>query len=153
MSGVDRLGKGLRTAPRDSLISLSVPRDQLGFAFGVHRAMDAMGAMIGPILAFTLLALLPGAFDVSSSRAFLWRVDWAGRAAGFCRESAADRGRRRDDHRRPKPRLSGSWRLKFSPLLICATMLSLTTLSDAFVYLALQRELNLGPDRFRSSTW
>ena len=57
---IDRLGKGLRTAPRDALISLSVPKEKLGTAFGVHRAMDAMGAMLGPILAFVILTWLAG---------------------------------------------------------------------------------------------
>ena len=46
---VDRTGKGIRTAPRDALISLSSDRDQLATAFGVHRALDTAGAMIGPL--------------------------------------------------------------------------------------------------------
>ena len=60
---VDRTGKGIRTAPRDALISLSSRPEQLGTAFGVHRAMDTAGAMIGPIIAFALLSLAPMAFD------------------------------------------------------------------------------------------
>jgi len=56
---VDRAGKGIRTAPRDALISLSTPRAGLATAFGVHRAMDTAGAMLGPLLAFGLLALSP----------------------------------------------------------------------------------------------
>ena len=58
--GADRLGKGLRTAPRDALISLSTPDGELGRAFGVHRAMDTLGAFAGPLLAFGVLALAPG---------------------------------------------------------------------------------------------
>lgn len=61
---VDRTGKGIRTAPRDALLSLSVPSRALAAAFGVHRALDTAGAMLGPLVAFGLLALLPGAFDV-----------------------------------------------------------------------------------------
>ena len=68
---LDRLGKGIRTAPRDALISLSVPKERLGTAFGIHRAMDAMGAMLGPILAFVILTGLPGAFDVVLVTSFL----------------------------------------------------------------------------------
>ena len=49
---IDRFGKGIRTAPRDAMISLATPKEQLGTAFGVHRAMDTVGAMIGPLLAF-----------------------------------------------------------------------------------------------------
>src|SRR3954462_239618 len=59
---LDRTGKGIRTAPRDAMISLTAPKRELGFAFGVHRAMDTAGAMIGPIVAFGLLAAAPDAF-------------------------------------------------------------------------------------------
>jgi MFS family permease len=52
---LDRVGKGLRTAPRDALIAESVPKEQLGFAFGVHRGMDTLGAVFGPLLAIFLL--------------------------------------------------------------------------------------------------
>src|SRR5207244_3468591 len=60
---LDRLGKGIRTAPRDALISLSVARANLAEAFGVHRALDTAGACLGPVLAFCLLGVVPGAFD------------------------------------------------------------------------------------------
>jgi MFS family permease len=59
---VDRIGKGIRTAPRDAMISLSTPEAELGTAFGVHRAMDTCGAMLGPLLGFLLLALTPGEY-------------------------------------------------------------------------------------------
>lgn len=57
---VDRLGKGIRTAPRDAMIAAGAPADALSRNFGVHRALDTAGAMIGPLLAFVLLASLPG---------------------------------------------------------------------------------------------
>ena len=66
---VDRLGKGVRSAPRDALIAASVPREHLGRAFGFHRTGDTLGAVIGPLIALAGLALLDG--DV---RAVLW---WA----------------------------------------------------------------------------
>jgi MFS family permease len=66
---VDRLGKGVRSAPRDALIAASVPRADLGRAFGFHRTGDTLGAVIGPLVALAGLALLDG--DV---RAVLW---WA----------------------------------------------------------------------------
>jgi MFS family permease len=53
----DRVGKGLRTAPRDALLTLSVKPEQRGLAFGFHRAMDNFGAVIGPLIAAALLAL------------------------------------------------------------------------------------------------
>ena len=52
---LDRVGKGLRTSPRDTLISITVDQRIRGRAFGFHRAMDHTGAMFGPILAFMLL--------------------------------------------------------------------------------------------------
>ncbi len=66
---VDRLGKGVRSAPRDALIAASVPREHLGRAFGFHRTGDTLGAVIGPLIALAGLALLDG--DI---RAVLW---WA----------------------------------------------------------------------------
>lgn len=55
---LDRVGKGLRTAPRDALIADVVDREGYGRAYGFHRAMDSLGATIGPLLAFLLLPLL-----------------------------------------------------------------------------------------------
>lgn len=51
----DRLGKGLRSAPRDALMAASVPASQRGLAFGLHRAMDNSGAVVGPLVAAWLL--------------------------------------------------------------------------------------------------
>lgn len=47
----DRIGKGLRTSPRDALLALSAAPEQRGLAFGLHRAMDNAGAVVGPLLA------------------------------------------------------------------------------------------------------
>jgi len=54
---MDRFGKGLRTAPRDAIIAESSEKTHLGRAFGFHRSMDTMGAVVGPALAFLLLGL------------------------------------------------------------------------------------------------
>jgi MFS family permease len=54
----DRLGKGLRTSPRDALIAASTDKTLMGRAYGFHRSMDHLGAVTGPLLAFGLLALL-----------------------------------------------------------------------------------------------
>lgn len=51
----DRVGKGLRSAPRDALIADSVPASQRGFAFGVHRSADNLGAVFGPVIAWAAL--------------------------------------------------------------------------------------------------
>lgn len=52
---IDRVGKGLRTAPRDAMIASSVPAADRGRAFGFHRALDHAGAVLGPLIAFFLL--------------------------------------------------------------------------------------------------
>jgi MFS family permease len=75
----DRVGKGLRTTPRDALIADAVGADQRGAAFGFHQAMDHAGALVGPLLAFALarwlglpvrtifwLAAIPGAAAVTT---------------------------------------------------------------------------------------
>ena len=54
---VDRLGKAVRTPARDALISTSVPATEKGTAFGIHRAMDTLGAIIGPLMAMLVLTL------------------------------------------------------------------------------------------------
>lgn len=58
----DRVGKGVRTAPRDALIAESVAPNARGRAFGFHRAMDHLGAAIGPLLATSFLFLWPGEY-------------------------------------------------------------------------------------------
>ena len=52
----DRIGKGLRTAPRDAMIASAVDENVRGRAFGFHRAMDHAGAIAGPVIATLLLA-------------------------------------------------------------------------------------------------
>ena len=54
----DRVGKGIRTSPRDALIASNVDESIRGKSYGFHRAMDNAGAVIGPILAITALLLL-----------------------------------------------------------------------------------------------
>lgn len=56
LRAADRVGKGLRAAPRDALLALSIPPHCRGLAFGVHRALDNLGAVLGPLLAAALLA-------------------------------------------------------------------------------------------------
>jgi MFS family permease len=56
---IERIGKGLRAAPRDSLVSGSVTKEEMGISFGFHKAMDNSGAIFGPLAAFLLLYLFP----------------------------------------------------------------------------------------------
>ena len=66
----DRVGKGIRTSPRDSLIAYSSPQEARGLAFGFHRAMDHIGAVVGPLVAFALM----GCLGVSMRGVFLLAV-------------------------------------------------------------------------------
>ena len=59
----DRLGKGIRTAPRDALITDASKPANLAASFGVHRALDNTGAAIGPLLAFLILLFIPNGFS------------------------------------------------------------------------------------------
>lgn len=75
----DRIGKGVRSSPRDALIAASVPRSDAGRAFGFHNAMDHTGAVIGPVTATLLLkwglplrsvfwvAAVPGLFALAAA--------------------------------------------------------------------------------------
>ena len=65
----DRIGKGLRSSPRDALLAESVGPDQRGITFGLHRSMDNAGAVIGPLLAALLLSLSIPLKDI-----FLWAI-------------------------------------------------------------------------------
>jgi MFS family permease len=147
---IDRVGKGIRTAPRDAMISLSTPERQLGAAFGVHRALDTTGAMIGPLLAFGLLALAPLAFDSIFLVSFCIALIGLGILVIFvqpktARDAAAAKSR-------PAPSLRGAAALvalpRYRALLIAGGALSLATASDAFVFLALQEKLDLGTSLF-----
>ncbi len=66
----DRLGKGLRTAPRDALVADSAGAARHGTAFGLHRALDTLGAVLGIALAYDLFTRGPGDY----TRVYLWSV-------------------------------------------------------------------------------
>jgi MFS family permease len=66
---IDRVGKGVRTSPRDALISVSAPKEIKGKAFGFHRAMDHAGAILGPLSAIILLKI-----GMSLKNLFLWAL-------------------------------------------------------------------------------
>ncbi len=65
----DRIGKAVRAAPRDALLAASISSTQRGLAFGLHRAMDNSGAVIGPLLAWALLA-----HGLPLQQVFLWAL-------------------------------------------------------------------------------
>lgn len=58
LRAIDRVGKGFREPPRDALLSDSADREELGRSFGYHRAIDAVGGMLGPLAAFLILPFI-----------------------------------------------------------------------------------------------
>jgi len=64
----ERIGKGIRSAPRDALIADSTGQDVRGKAFGLHKALDSTGAVLGPILVLVVLALAAGSTEEEQYR-------------------------------------------------------------------------------------
>ncbi|MBT2405159.1 MULTISPECIES: MFS transporter [unclassified Streptomyces] len=135
---LDRTGKGLRTAPRDALISLAAAPEDRGRAFGVHRAMDTAGALIGPILAFLILRGAADGYDavftVSACVAVLGVLVLVLFVPGRRTEPAA--------HAEPVSLKASFGLLRRRDLRrigLCALLLGLCTVSDGFVFLLLQR--------------
>ena len=142
----DRTGKGIRTAPRDAMISLSTPKERLGASFGVHRAMDTAGAMIGPLLAFALLAFAPGAFHSLFLVSFCFAIAGFGVLALLVNDpSRRARGDAPPVAERVHLRAAlGLLRRRgFRGLTLTASLLGLATASDGFIYLILQDRLAL----------
>jgi MFS family permease len=127
---VDRVGKGIRTAPRDALIADSAEAGKTGRAFGLHRAMDTAGAAIGVFLAYMFFTSHQGEYTA----VFLWSLLPA--AVGvlilfFIRE----RGRR-DEERPRMPALR--WRVlpkKLRLFLVIAFLFTLGNSSNTFLLL------------------
>ena len=86
----DRAAKGARAVPRDVLISLSSRADGLATAFGVHRALDSAGAMLGPLVALAILGALPNAFDIVFVTSFSVAVVGLGRRVQAVRARIVD---------------------------------------------------------------
>ena len=143
---LDRVGKGIRTAPRDALISLSASPQSLGTAFGVHRAMDTTGAMLGPLVAFGILALAPLAFSSVFLVSFCVAVAGLGVIVLLVPRRVARSGSDPVLSLRVAAGLLVAPR--FRALVVAASLLGAATISDAFLYLALQRHLDLAPATF-----
>jgi MFS family permease len=140
---LDRIGKGFRTAPRDALISLSTVHTDLGTAFGVHRAMDAFGALLGPMVAFLILATSPRAFDLVFVVSFSVAIVGVGCIALFV-ENVPVAAPKREHASLAAPFKHP----QFVAIVALACALAVATVSDAFVYLLLQRRANFGPQYF-----
>ena len=136
----DRIGKGLRTGPRDAMIATASDPDHLGRNFGVHRALDTAGALIGPLLAFLILAEFP--FGLGGYHTvFVFSLAFAVMGVAVLGLVVPDR-RRREPAVESAPAPKMRWAELNNPgmrrLLVAAAILGLATVGDGFLYLALQ---------------
>jgi MFS family permease len=147
MVGFDRLGKGLRTGPRDSLIAVASEPEDLGRNFGVHRALDTAGALIGPLLALAVLGLFPlglgGYRAVFASSAAFAVVGLAVLALvvpdlrRLERSGDGVQANPADVARAERPRLRDISQPALRRLVVGAAALGLVTVGDGFIYLSL----------------
>lgn len=134
----DRIGKGIRSAPRDALIAADADPAMLGRAFGVHRSMDTIGAALGPLLGFAVLVAAPGDYNAVFLVSLALAVIGLAVLVLFVRESPP---RAVDAPRVSLRRAVGLVRDRtFALTVAAATVLAVLTLSDAFLYLVLQRK-------------
>jgi MFS family permease len=144
---LDRTGKGIRTAPRDAIISLASSPSQLATSFAVHRALDAGGSLLGPLVAFALLWWLPTRYDI------VWITSF-----GFALLGLAvlwlfvPNPERRAQLRRRAGSLKAATALLFTrrygTLASCGLLLSIVTVSDGFIYLLMQEKSGIGAGLF-----
>ncbi|HEX6046180.1 MAG TPA: MFS transporter [Pyrinomonadaceae bacterium] len=127
----DRVGKGVRTAPRDAMIADSVQIEQRGLAFGFHRAMDHAGAVIGPLAGYLLVIAFAGNFTriflFASIPAFIAVLV----AMFVMRESPTVR---HDAGEMPKLSLRG-FDSNFKRFLVILALFTLSNSSDSFLIL------------------
>lgn len=131
----DRFGKGIRSAPRDALIADSVAAADRGYAYGVHRAADSLGAVVGPLIAWALLS----ADRVDLRHLFLWAalpgVLSTLLVVGFVREATTSPSMRAAAPLPLRARLDGSLGGTFWRYLAVLFVFTLGASSDAFLLL------------------
>jgi MFS family permease len=139
LRAVDRLGKGVRSAPRDVMIAEVVPDALRGRAFGVHRGADHAGAIVGPLVAAGLIAL------GVSVRGVFWLAVVPGVAAAFLaaaavRTAAKGEGRRAKGEEPPPPALRSA---PFALLLACLALAAFLRAPETLLILRAQ-DLGIG---------
>lgn len=130
---VDRLGKGIRGAPRDAMIADLTRADSLGAAFGLRQSLDTVGAFLGPLIALVLMEVLPGKF-----RAVFWVAVVPGLIAVLILTTSVREPSHHSQTKAPQElhvaevgRLgAGYWRV-----VAVATLLTLGRFSEAFLIL------------------
>jgi MFS family permease len=132
---VDRLGKGVRTAPRDALVADVTPAGQRGRAFGFHRSADTLGAVIGPAIGLGLLYIADENYRVVFLLAFIPAALGVAFLA-FVRDRPSEQAQSRP-HAASPTRLGG----RFYIFLAVSFLFAIGNSSDAFLIL---RGANLG---------
>jgi MFS family permease len=138
LRSADRVGKGLRSSPRDALLSSSIHESERGKAFGFQRAMDHAGAMVGPLLASALLALLTKNLRVVFVLSFVPAI--------FCLLvlflGVKDTSQRSSERQEPLRLRWSEWSGRFKTFLLIIFLFTLGNSSDAFLLLR-ARDLGL----------
>ncbi|WP_416404549.1 MFS transporter [Arthrobacter sp. LFS091] len=137
----DRIGKGIRTAPRDALISVSAQPEHLARSFGVHRMLDNIGAAAGPLIAFFVLLMIPNGFSTVFVVSLAFAVIGVAVLGLIVPDVRAD-GLPDAAEREGRRLFAFSWSHLKEPglgkVLIAAGLLGLVTIGDGFIYLVLQ---------------
>jgi MFS family permease len=141
----DRLGKGVRTAPRDALIADASEPASLGRAFGVHRALDTAGAALGPLIAFALLASVPGSYDSIFVASFAFAIVGVAVLVLLVPDRRTGQPGRAVRLRTVLRELSGP---RLRRTLLAAALLGVLTVGDGFLYLSLQERDDLAATLF-----
>jgi len=149
----DRLGKGIRSAPRDVLIADATDEASRGRAFGLHRSMDTVGALLGPLIVIAVIALVGGwplredlGLRDRGVYTLIFLAATIPAVLGWIVLVVCVRERRKEDHNahRPEIKLSHLDR-RFRLFLLAVTVFSIGNSSDAFLVLrARSAPINLG---------
>ncbi|HKP06163.1 MAG TPA: MFS transporter [Microbacterium sp.] len=151
----DRIGKGIRTAPRDALITAASAPEILGRSFGVHRTLDNIGAAVGPLLAFFILLLIPDGFQTVFVTSLAFAVIGVV-VLGVLVPNLRTRRPAVADGPGAPPRAVPKRRFDWAAVttgpmrrvLAAAGILGLLTIGDGFVYLVLQARSDLAAQWF-----
>ncbi len=133
----DRVGKGIRVAPRDALVADTTPVSMRGAAYGLRQSLDTVGAFLGPLTAFGLLAIAPQNFRLIFALALI---------PGFLAVSLLVAGIQEPEGKTAQPKTNplrwealGTLGSKYWFLLAIALLFNLGNSSDAFLLLRAQQ--------------
>lgn len=145
----DRVGKGIRSAPRDALVADATPPEKRGLAFGFHRAMDHLGAVLGPLIGYLLLSYFAtdrqrpttdeyaSVFILASIPAFLSLLV----IVFFVKENTIHHTSNPETTAKPKtkdPRPETKFDSNFKRFMLVVALFTLANSSDAFLLLRAQ---------------